>query len=167
MNWDALGAIAELLGAVAVFFTLAYLALQVRQNANALRHQNEFSAAQIMQARTDTLINVSAAMLSNEQNLQVISNIGPELASRRDIDPADQQRANQVLNVFRSMFENIYEQHQRDLLAKSSIKAPPCAGWSILARPYWHFAHRCRRISKLKFSESSKTGKSQALTPKQ
>ena len=60
MNWDALGAIAELLGAVAVFFTLAYLALQVRQNANALRHQNEFSAAQIMQARTDTLINVSA-----------------------------------------------------------------------------------------------------------
>ena len=70
MNWDALGAIAELLGAVAVFFTLAYLALQVRQNANALRHQNEFSAAQIMQARTDTLINASAAMLSNEQNLQ-------------------------------------------------------------------------------------------------
>ena len=48
MNWEALGAIAELLGAVAVFFTLAYLALQVRQNANALRHQNEFSAAQIM-----------------------------------------------------------------------------------------------------------------------
>ena len=35
MNWDALGAIAEMLGAVAVFFTLAYLALQVRQKPSA------------------------------------------------------------------------------------------------------------------------------------
>ena len=128
MNWDALGAIAELLGAVAVFFTLAYLALQVRQNANALRHQNEFSAAQIMQARTDTLINVSAAMLSNEQNLQIISNIGPELASRRDIDPADQQRANQVLNVFRSMFENIYEQHQRGFVSQEFYQGTTVRG---------------------------------------
>ena len=29
MNWDALGAIAELLGAIAVFLTLAYLTVQV------------------------------------------------------------------------------------------------------------------------------------------
>ena len=113
MNWEAVGAIAELLGAIAVFLTLAYLALQVRQNANALRHQNDFSAAQIMQVRTDTLIDVSTTMLSNEQNLFVISNLGPKLASRKDINPADQQRANQVLNVFRSMFENIFEQRQR------------------------------------------------------
>ena len=28
MNWDALGAIAELLGAIAVFLTLAYLTIQ-------------------------------------------------------------------------------------------------------------------------------------------
>ena len=37
MNWDALGAIAELLGAVAVFVTLVYLALQIRQNTKAVR----------------------------------------------------------------------------------------------------------------------------------
>ncbi|MGK0261059.1 MAG: hypothetical protein ACI96M_004515 [Candidatus Azotimanducaceae bacterium] len=30
INWDALGAIAELLGAIAVFATLAYLAVQIR-----------------------------------------------------------------------------------------------------------------------------------------
>ena len=109
MNWEAVGAIAELLGAIAVFLTLAYLALQVRQNANALRHQNDFSAAQIMQARTDTLINVSTTMLSNEQNLCDLK-FRPKLASRKDINPANQQRANQVLNVLRSMFENIFEQ---------------------------------------------------------
>ena len=48
MNWDALGAIAELLGAIAVFLTLAYLTVQVRQNSKALEQQNQFSAAQIM-----------------------------------------------------------------------------------------------------------------------
>ena len=33
MNWDALGAIAEILGALGVIITIAYLAVQVRQNS--------------------------------------------------------------------------------------------------------------------------------------
>jgi hypothetical protein len=36
MNWDAIGAIAELLGAVGVILTLAYLAFQIRQNTQQL-----------------------------------------------------------------------------------------------------------------------------------
>lgn len=32
MNWDAIGAIAELVGALAVVLTLAYLARQISQN---------------------------------------------------------------------------------------------------------------------------------------
>ena len=37
MNWDALGAIGETIGAIAVLITLGYLALQIRQNTAALR----------------------------------------------------------------------------------------------------------------------------------
>ena len=37
VNWDAVGAIAEILGAVAVFATLAYLTIQVKQNSKLLR----------------------------------------------------------------------------------------------------------------------------------
>ena len=37
MNWDAIGAIGEILGAVAVVATLGYLALQIRQNTHELR----------------------------------------------------------------------------------------------------------------------------------
>lgn len=33
MNWDAIGAVGEILGAVGVIITLAYLAVQVRQNS--------------------------------------------------------------------------------------------------------------------------------------
>ena len=37
MNWDAIGAIAELLGAVGVIASLVYLAGQIRQNSRLVR----------------------------------------------------------------------------------------------------------------------------------
>lgn len=37
MNWEAAGAIGEIVGALAVFATLAYLAIQIRQNTGAVR----------------------------------------------------------------------------------------------------------------------------------
>lgn len=37
MNWDAIGAVGEVLGAAGVIVTLIYLALQIRQNTQALR----------------------------------------------------------------------------------------------------------------------------------
>jgi hypothetical protein len=37
MNWDAIGAVAELLGAAGVIVSLGYLAIQIRQNTAALR----------------------------------------------------------------------------------------------------------------------------------
>ena len=36
MNWEAIGAIGEIIGALAVFITLVYLALQIKQNTNAV-----------------------------------------------------------------------------------------------------------------------------------
>jgi hypothetical protein len=47
MNWDAVGAVAELLGALGVIITLAYLATQIRQNTQTVRAQgaaSQFSA---------------------------------------------------------------------------------------------------------------------------
>ena len=37
MNWDAVGAIAELLGALGVLVTLGYLAMQIRDNTRSIR----------------------------------------------------------------------------------------------------------------------------------
>lgn len=37
MNWEALGAIGEVVGAAAVVVTLAYLAVQIRQNTRAVK----------------------------------------------------------------------------------------------------------------------------------
>ena len=40
MNWDALGAIGELVGAAAVVLTLGYLAVQIRQSSKSSRQQS-------------------------------------------------------------------------------------------------------------------------------
>ena len=37
MNWDAIGAIGEILGAIGVIVTLGYLAVQIRQNTRSSR----------------------------------------------------------------------------------------------------------------------------------
>ena len=38
VNWDAVGAIGEVVGALAVVLTLIYLSIQTRQNTKAVRH---------------------------------------------------------------------------------------------------------------------------------
>ena len=41
MNWEALGAIGEIVGAVGVILTLGYLAVQIRQNVAQVRIRAE------------------------------------------------------------------------------------------------------------------------------
>jgi hypothetical protein len=43
LNWEAIGAIGEVLGAIAVVATLLYLAVQIRQNAQSVRNAASLS----------------------------------------------------------------------------------------------------------------------------
>jgi len=40
MNWEAIGAVGEIIGAMAVVLSLIYLAIQVRQNSNMARAES-------------------------------------------------------------------------------------------------------------------------------
>jgi len=57
MNWEAIGAIGEVLGAVAVVVTLGYLAVQIRQNSQAVKH----SAAQTLLSETNGSLRIAAS----------------------------------------------------------------------------------------------------------
>ena len=48
MNWDAIGAIAELLGAIAVLATLLYLAIQIRQSSSSIHNQTSWAITQAL-----------------------------------------------------------------------------------------------------------------------
>lgn len=75
MNWDAIGAIGEIFGAIAVFVSLIYLAVQTRNNTRALRssafHQVRDSFSQVslaMAADPDLGVLVMRAV-ANDQSL--------------------------------------------------------------------------------------------------
>lgn len=50
MNWDAIGAVGEVIGAIAVVITLAYLAIQIRQNTGATRAASHLSIVEALNA---------------------------------------------------------------------------------------------------------------------
>jgi hypothetical protein len=52
MNWEALGAISELVGAIGVIATLGYLAFQIRQNSHTVKTA---TAQSVMAAVNETL----------------------------------------------------------------------------------------------------------------
>ena len=45
MNWDAIGAVGEIIGALAVVLTLGYLAIQTRHSAAATQSATEVEAS--------------------------------------------------------------------------------------------------------------------------
>ena len=55
MNWDAIGAIGEVCGAIAVVVTLVYLAGQLRQNTRALQAASMDSTTQISNDIRETI----------------------------------------------------------------------------------------------------------------
>ncbi len=56
MNWDAIAAVAELLGSFAVLATLIYLAVQVRHSKQMLPWISATSSAESKDAKTETVI---------------------------------------------------------------------------------------------------------------
>lgn len=59
MDWEAVGAIGEAVGALGVIGTIGYLALQIRQNSRMIR-------ANIRQARSDSAVELHALGATSE-----------------------------------------------------------------------------------------------------
>ena len=57
MNWDAISAIGELIGAVAVLVTLIYLAIQIRKNTRAVERESHRTLLQHQHAIWSLLLN--------------------------------------------------------------------------------------------------------------
>lgn len=82
MNWEAVGAIAELAGAVAVVVTLAYLAKQITQNTNIMK-------AQAYQARSDALMDLTMRVGESEN----LSSISSKIFTTDDGEPKMNEEA--------------------------------------------------------------------------
>lgn len=70
MNWEAIGAIGEIVGALAVVLTLAYLAVQVKTAKRATIDQNTLSRANGVREMLSTI------STNNELRMNIVDNLG-------------------------------------------------------------------------------------------
>jgi len=95
MNWDAIAAVGELLGASAVLVTLIYLAVQIRQNTSAVATATYEST---MTGFNDINIVVAGGRVEHlpKEAAQFLEQPGCRITSAQ-IQAADQYRAHRLL----------------------------------------------------------------------
>ena len=113
VNWDAVGALAELVGAVGVILSLVYLARQIGQNTRSVRvasYQSWFNSY-------DSLSNIILA--SSEFDALLHRGLGdPDSLSEED-----SRRVRGVLRRSFRQFENLYYQHSEAMIDPSLYEA--------------------------------------------
>lgn len=100
MNWDAIGAMSEFTGAVAVVITLIYLAIQIRQNTRAIRLDTGH-------AITEEFRSMFALMAENKELAELVHRAASDPAC---ISGADKVRYYGLNGNFLRALENAYIQ---------------------------------------------------------
>jgi hypothetical protein len=125
MNWEAAGAIGEIIGAVAVLLTLVYLTVQVRQNIRLTK-------ATIREYRTD----------SSQKVIMAIAHIADLLTTDSELSAAEAVRVQMVMRSMFRDFEAYSYQHSAGFFDESEWNAMQETWRDTLSskkvRHYWH-----------------------------
>ena len=96
MNWEAIGAIGETLGAIGVIMTLAYLAIQIRQNTRA-------SKAATVQDMTNKWVQIN--LFIAEHDIHTLFSI--DLTDTN----ADPDAVSKAMGFYRALFHQYSNNH--------------------------------------------------------
>jgi len=105
VNWDAIGALGEVGGAIAVVASLVYLARQIRQNNEELRMTASGNAVSVAQE--------GFAPLYYERNMEVFFQ---GLESPESLPAGDQLRFHMLMTRQFANFQNLVFQYERGAL---------------------------------------------------
>ncbi len=106
MNWDAIGAIAELLGAIAVVATLAYLSVQLRQNTASVRAGSAAAHSEAMRSSNIAVV----------QDPELVRLYWSGLANRGALSDDDQRRFDFLIGIFSQGIEQAWKFKQEGVL---------------------------------------------------
>ena len=141
MNWEAVGAVGEILGSLTVIGTIFYLAIQVRHAAAVAKATAQQSAAQMS---NDTMM----ATLDS----QILSRASRKATSGEDLSPEELSNYIRWVWVRMRAAENSYYQYRQGLLDSEiwlgyAMTIIAHLGTGSVAKPHWD------RVS-LSYSES-------------
>jgi len=100
MNWDAIGATADLFAAIAVVVSLGYVAVQIRQNTKATRQQSYH----------DLITRRSLVFFGKAAESREITELWIAGLSGEALDDVDSQRFVSLMIDFMSHFQDVYIQ---------------------------------------------------------
>jgi hypothetical protein len=113
MNWEAIGAIGEIVGAVAVVATLFYLAVQVRQNSRFVERSNEYANATSMYQSQSMYVQVFSQLAQDAELAAIYS----RALKNEPLPDADYVRFSAYINTYFAWVENMYTQAAANLVA--------------------------------------------------
>ena len=143
LNWEAIGAIGEVLGSIAVVTTLAYLAVQVRQNTKGLRN------AAYQHVQSD--LNTARAAVAENQTLARSLRLGMFETGELNADEAMQFHFWMLQAMW--AFHSCHRQYQEGLIGEGEMNArnreiaafkgsPAFAAWWVSASQFFDRSFR-------------------------
>ena len=113
VNWDAVGAIAEFMAAIAVIATLLYLAIQVRQSRSLLEETRKIALSQVHQARGDARRSQQMHIADSQFLVKIISRVqsaDDPLEEMRQLNGEDFARfRSHLIVVYLHQEDNLYQ----------------------------------------------------------
>ena len=111
MNWDAIVAIVEIVGLIAVVASLVYLAIQVRQNSQLIS-QNTLVARSAMVHATSASYARFFELIADNSELAGIFHRGKK---SEELDPVEIEMFEAILEVYFTSLEDMDHQFKSDL----------------------------------------------------
>ena len=112
VNWEAIGAVGDLISGVAVLLTLLYLAIQLRQAKNLM-------SSTVHQSRADRNIELAHFSAQDEQGLQLATG---ELTVE-ELNPKQLLKASLVLSAILRHFEDMQYQYELNVVDETTWRA--------------------------------------------
>jgi hypothetical protein len=125
MNWEALGAIGEIVGAVAVVVTLGYLAVQIRQNTRSVR-------ASTNHALTEQRNQINFR-LASDPSLAELALRGAQ--NRDDLEISQRYRHRLLMRAVFGSFEDNYVQYREGVCDTESWELAKVVHHPVIVSP--------------------------------
>ena len=110
MNWEAVGAMAEIIGAFAILATLGYLILQIRQGNASLKAS---TSQRLSQSFSDKL-----QMIGSDETLSGLFNRGMQDISM--LDDGEVSQFSYLVHAWAREYENAYYQYRTHAMDEST-----------------------------------------------
>ena len=134
MNWDAVGAVGEVIGALAVFGTLVYLALQIRIQNQQLKLQNTEARLGANQQYFQSIADIQVAIAHDSEFVQIYV----DLMTASDWESFDVASITRLYLIWAASFkiwEGAYYRYQENQLDAGIWQSIERANEEILAMP--------------------------------